>query len=106
MVDMLGAELQQIDPEMADLLDAELGRQESTLDMVASEGFAPLSVMAAQGSVLTNKYAQGYPGQRGYPGCEYVDLVEEAAVRRARELFGAEHANTQPHSGVQAMRWQ
>ncbi|MFC5235887.1 serine hydroxymethyltransferase [Pseudonocardia zijingensis] len=101
-MDVLGADLQQIDPEIADLLDAELGRQESTLDMVASEGFAPLSVMQAQGSVLTNKYAQGYPGKRGYPGCEYVDLVEEAAARRARELFGAEHANVQPHSGVQA----
>ncbi|MGH3342833.1 MAG: serine hydroxymethyltransferase, partial [Carbonactinosporaceae bacterium] len=77
-------------------------RQQSTLEMIASENFAPVSVLEAQGSVLTNKYAEGYPGRRYYGGCEHVDVTEQLAIDRARELFGAEHANVQPHSGAQA----
>src|SRR5919112_47966 len=80
----------------------EPARQQSTLEMIASENFAPLAVMEAQGSVLTNKYAEGYPGRRYYGGCEHVDVVEQLAIDRAKELFGAEHANVQPHSGAQA----
>ena len=94
--------LGQLDPEVADAINRELGRQRETLEMIASENFAPLAVLQAQGSVLTNKYAEGYPGRRYYGGCEYVDIVEELARNRAKELFGAEHANVQPHSGAQA----
>ncbi|HEY0805679.1 MAG TPA: serine hydroxymethyltransferase, partial [Pseudonocardiaceae bacterium] len=81
---------------------AELARQQGTLEMIASENFAPLGVLQAQGSVLTNKYAEGYPGKRYYGGCEYVDVIEQLAIDRAKALFGAEHANVQPHSGAQA----
>ncbi|WUI04274.1 serine hydroxymethyltransferase [Spirillospora sp. NBC_00431] len=91
-----------VDPEVAEAVAAELRRQQSTLEMIASENFAPVSVLEAQGSVLTNKYAEGYPGRRYYGGCEFVDVTEQLAIDRAKELFGAEHANVQPHSGAQA----
>ena len=94
--------LSQVDPDVARAIDDELGRQRSTLEMIASENFAPRAVLEAQGSVLTNKYAEGYPGRRYYGGCEHVDVVENLARDRACELFGAEHANVQPHSGAQA----
>jgi glycine hydroxymethyltransferase len=91
-----------VDPEIAEVLGLELERQQRTLEMIASENFVPLSVLECQGSVLTNKYAEGYPGKRYYGGCEYVDIAEQLAIDRAKELFGAEHANVQPHSGAQA----
>ncbi|MCP9986351.1 serine hydroxymethyltransferase [Streptomyces sudanensis] len=91
-----------MDPDVAAAVDAELRRQQNTLEMIASENFAPVAVMEAQGSVLTNKYAEGYPGRRYYGGCEHVDVVEQIAIDRIKELFGAEHANVQPHSGAQA----
>ncbi len=94
--------LAELDPEIAAVLDQELGRQRGTLEMIASENFAPRAVMEAQGSVLTNKYAEGYPGRRYYGGCEYVDVAEQLAIDRVKELFGAEYANVQPHSGAQA----
>ncbi|MFF3141833.1 serine hydroxymethyltransferase, partial [Streptomyces sp. NPDC057927] len=94
--------LRELDPAVAAALDAELHRQQSTLEMIASENFAPVAVMEAQGSVLTNKYAEGYPGRRYYGGCEHVDVVEQIAIDRVKALFGAEHANVQPHSGAQA----
>ncbi|MFJ9407136.1 serine hydroxymethyltransferase [Streptomyces sp. NPDC101393] len=94
--------LSTLDPEVAAAIDAELDRQQSTLEMIASENFAPAAVMQAQGSVLTNKYAEGYPGRRYYGGCEHVDVIERLAVERVKELFGAEAANVQPHSGAQA----
>jgi glycine hydroxymethyltransferase len=94
--------LAELDPEIAAVLDQELGRQRGTLEMIASENFAPRAVMEAQGSVLTNKYAEGYPGRRYYGGCEYVDIAEQLAIDRVKELFGAEYANVQPHSGAQA----
>ncbi|WP_149259485.1 serine hydroxymethyltransferase [Actinomadura sp. K4S16] len=90
------------DPEVAEAVTAELRRQQGTLEMIASENFAPVSVLEAQGSVLTNKYAEGYPGRRYYGGCEFVDITEQLAIDRAKALFGAEHANVQPHSGAQA----
>ena len=99
---LLDAPLHEVDPDVAAAVDAELHRQQSTLEMIASENFAPTAVMAAQGSVLTNKYAEGYPGRRYYGGCEHVDVIERIAVDRVRNLFGAEHANVQPHSGAQA----
>jgi glycine hydroxymethyltransferase len=94
--------LAEVDPEVAAAIADELGRQRGTLEMIASENFAPRAVLEAQGSVLTNKYAEGYPGRRYYGGCEYVDVVENLARDRATALFGAEHANVQPHSGAQA----
>jgi len=96
------AALADVDPEVAAAIAAELHRQQSTLEMIASENFAPVSVLEAQGSVMTNKYAEGYPGRRYYGGCEYVDVTERLAIERAKELFGADHANVQPHSGAQA----
>jgi len=90
------------DPELAAVLGNELGRQRNTLEMIASENFAPRAVLEAQGSVLTNKYAEGYPGKRYYGGCEFVDVAEELALSRVKSLFGAEYANVQPHSGAQA----
>ncbi len=96
------AHLADVDPEVAAAVADELTRQQSTLEMIASENFAPVGVLEAQGSVLTNKYAEGYPGRRYYGGCEYVDVVEQLAIDRAKALFGAEHANVQPHSGAQA----
>ena len=96
------APLTDVDPEIAAVLDAELRRQQNTLEMIASENFVPRAVLEAVGSVLTNKYAEGYPGRRYYGGCEEVDVAEQLAIDRAKELFGAEHANVQPHSGAQA----
>ena len=90
------------DAEVADAIDKELARQRNKIELIASENFASRAVMAAQGSVLTNKYAEGYPGHRYYGGCENVDIVEDLARERAKKLFGAEHANVQPHSGAQA----
>ncbi|MEA2483552.1 MAG: glycine hydroxymethyltransferase [Thermoleophilaceae bacterium] len=90
-----------VDPEVAELLESELRRQETTLEMIASENFVPQAVLDCQGSVLTNKYAEGYPGRRYYGGCEYVDMVEELAIARAKEVFGADHVNVQPHAGAQ-----
>jgi glycine hydroxymethyltransferase len=94
--------LAEVDPEVATAVAAELGRQQHTLEMIASENFAPVAVLEAQGSVLTNKYAEGYPGRRYYGGCEHVDVTEQLAIDRAIDLFGADHANVQPHSGAQA----
>jgi len=94
--------LEQTDPELAAVLTRELGRQRDTLEMIASENFAPRAVLEAQGSVLTNKYAEGYPGKRYYGGCEYVDIAEDLARDRVKALFGAGYANVQPHSGAQA----
>jgi glycine hydroxymethyltransferase len=91
-----------VDPEIAEVLANEAARQERTLEMIASENFVPQAVLDCQGSVLTNKYAEGYPGKRYYGGCEYVDVAEQLAIDRAKELFGAEHVNVQPHSGAQA----
>ena len=90
-----------VDPEIAELLESELRRQEATLEMIASENFVPQAVLDCQGSVLTNKYAEGYPGRRYYGGCEYVDVVEQLAIDRAKEVFGADHVNVQPHAGAQ-----
>jgi glycine hydroxymethyltransferase len=98
----LSRPLGELDPDVAAAVDAELHRQQSTLEMIASENFAPAAVMEAQGSVLTNKYAEGYPGRRYYGGCEHVDVIEQLAIARVKELFGAEAANVQPHSGAQA----
>jgi glycine hydroxymethyltransferase len=94
--------LRDVDPEIAGVLVAELCRQRQTLEMIASENFAPRAVLECQGSVLTNKYAEGYPGRRYYGGCEHVDVAEQLAIDRARKLFRGEHANVQPHSGAQA----
>ncbi|WUD73072.1 serine hydroxymethyltransferase [Streptomyces sp. NBC_00510] len=99
---LLNSSLHELDPDVAAAVDAELHRQQSTLEMIASENFAPVAVLQAQGSVLTNKYAEGYPGRRYYGGCEHVDVVEQLAIDRIKALFGAEHANVQPHSGAQA----
>ena len=94
--------VRKIDPEVADAMDLELGRQRNKIELIASENFVSEAVMQAMGSPLTNKYAEGYPGKRYYGGCEYVDIVEDLARERAKQLFGAEHANVQPHSGAQA----
>jgi glycine hydroxymethyltransferase len=99
---VLGQSLAEADPQVYAAVVDEQRRQENTLEMIASENFAPLSVMEAQGSVLTNKYAEGYPGRRYYGGCEHVDVVEQLAIDRIKALFGAEYANVQPHSGAQA----
>jgi glycine hydroxymethyltransferase len=99
---LLTASLAETDPEVAAAVRGELERQRDTLEMIASENFAPAAVLEAVGSVLTNKYAEGYPGRRYYGGCEQVDIVEQLAIDRAKEVFGAEHANVQPHSGAQA----
>jgi glycine hydroxymethyltransferase len=100
--DYFSKHVSEVDPEIARVLDDELGRQEATLEMIASENFVPQSVLDCQGSVLTNKYAEGLPGKRYYGGCEHVDVAEQLAIDRAKELFGAEHANVQPHAGAQA----
>ena len=93
--------VKQQDPKVQEMIELELGRQRNKLEMIASENFVSQAVMEAQGSVLTNKYAEGYPHKRYYGGCEYVDMVEELAIERAKQLFGAEHVNVQPHSGSQ-----
>jgi glycine hydroxymethyltransferase len=100
--DFFNRPLAEVDPEIAAVLDHELERQQRTLEMIASENFVPQAVLEAQGSVLTNKYAEGYPGKRYYGGCEHVDVAEQLAIDRAKALFGAEHANVQPHAGAQA----
>ncbi|WP_413332446.1 serine hydroxymethyltransferase [Brevibacterium sp. GP-SGM9] len=98
----LSTPIGELDPEIAGFIDAELARQREGLEMIASENHTATAVMAAQGSVLTNKYAEGYPGRRYYGGCEHVDEIERIAIDRVKALFGAEHANVQPHSGAQA----
>ncbi|WP_341254231.1 serine hydroxymethyltransferase [uncultured Dietzia sp.] len=100
--DVFTASLSELDPEVAEAMAGELARQRDTLEMIASENFVPRSVLQAQGSVLTNKYAEGYPGRRYYGGCEHVDVVENLARDRAKEVFGAKYANVQPHAGAQA----
>jgi glycine hydroxymethyltransferase len=100
--DFQTAPLAEVDADIARVLDRELARQQDTLEMIASENFVPQAVLEAAGSVLTNKYAEGYPGRRYYGGCEEVDVAEQLAIDRALELFGAEHANVQPHAGAQA----
>jgi glycine hydroxymethyltransferase len=100
--DFQTAPLAEVDPEIAEVLERELERQQGTLEMIASENFVPQAVLEAAGSVLTNKYAEGYPGKRYYGGCEHVDVAESLAIERAQAVFGAEHANVQPHSGAQA----
>jgi glycine hydroxymethyltransferase len=99
---MLGPYTEVVDSEVQEALDGELERQRTTIELIASENFASPAVLAAQGSVMTNKYAEGYPGKRYYGGCQFMDAVEQLAIDRAKELFGAEHANVQPHSGSQA----
>ena len=96
------APLAEVDPEIAEVLEFELGRQRDYLEMIASENFVPRSILQVQGSVLTNKYAEGYPGKRYYGGCEFVDIAESLAIERAKTLFGAAYANVQPHSGATA----
>jgi glycine hydroxymethyltransferase len=100
--DYFNRPLAEVDPEIAEVLALELDRQQRTLEMIASENFAPVAVLEAQGSVLNNKYAEGYPGRRYYGGCEFIDISEQLAIDRAKALFGAEHANVQPHAGAQA----
>jgi glycine hydroxymethyltransferase len=100
--DYFNRPLAEVDPEVAAALRGELERQQGTLEMIASENFVPQAVLECQGSVLTNKYAEGYPGRRYYGGCEWVDVSEQLAIDRAKALFGADHANVQPHSGAQA----
>jgi glycine hydroxymethyltransferase len=99
---MLGPYTEVVDSAVQEALDGELERQRTTIELIASENFASPAVLAAQGSVMTNKYAEGYPGKRYYGGCEFTDVVEQLAIDRAKELFGAEHVNVQPHSGSQA----
>ena len=94
--------INRVDPEVAAPMQRELHRQQHNIELIASENFVSPAVMAAMGSVLTNKYAEGYPGKRYYGGCQFVDEVETLAIERAKKLFGAEHANVQPHSGAQA----
>src|SRR5687767_170562 len=100
--ELLARTLRDGDPALADMLGAELTRQRDTIELIASENFTSRAVLEAVGSVLTNKYAEGYPGRRYYGGCDVVDQVEQLAIDRAKELFGAEHANVQPHAGSQA----
>ena len=97
-----GAALREADPEIARLIEREVERQSDGLELIASENFVSPAVMEAMGSPLTNKYAEGLPGKRYYGGCEIVDQVEQLAIDRAKQLFGAEHANVQPHSGASA----
>src|SRR4030088_3289363 len=102
MSDQRNASLAEVDPLIANAIDNEVARQANGLELIASENFVSEAVLEAAGSVFTNKYAEGYPGKRYYGGCEYADVVEELARGRAKKLFGAEHANVQPHSGSQA----
>ncbi|WP_406708715.1 serine hydroxymethyltransferase [Trueperella pyogenes] len=102
MTDLLNQSLLELDPDIAKVLEDELGRQREQLEMIASENFVPRAVLQAQGSVLTNKYAEGYPGRRYYGGCEFVDVAESLAIERAKGVFGADYVNVQPHSGAQA----
>src|ERR1041385_6413345 len=100
--DPMSRPLYAVDPDVAAAIDNEVRRQHEGLELIASENFVSEAVLEAMGSVFTNKYAEGYPGNRYYGGCEYTDVVEQAAIDRAKELFGADHANVQPHSGAQA----
>ena len=100
--DYFSRPIAEVDPEIADVLGHELQRQQRTLEMIASENFAPRAVLECQGSVLTNKYAEGYPGRRYYGGCEFVDIAEQLAIDRAKAVFGGDHVNVQPHAGAQA----
>src|SRR5947208_7711377 len=102
MAELRDAPLAEIDPQIANAIDNEVARQANGLELIASENFVSEAVLEAMGSVFTNKYAEGYPKKRYYGGCEWADVVEQAAIDRAKELFGAEHANVQPHSGAQA----
>src|SRR5437773_7561955 len=102
MNDKLNAPLSEVDPLIADAIDHEVARQANGLELIASENFVSEAVLEAAGSVFTNKYAEGYPGKRYYGGCEYADVVEQAAIDRAKELFGADHANVQPQSRAPA----
>src|ERR687886_317967 len=102
MNDKLNAPLSEVDPLISNAIDNEVARQAGGLELIASENFVSEAVLEAMGSVFTNKYAEGYPGKRYYGGCEFADVVEQAAIDRAKELFGADHANVQPHSGAQA----
>src|SRR5579864_7212915 len=95
-------ELRRTDPEIADAIANDIERQRYYINLIASENYASRAVLEALGSVMTNKYAEGYPGKRYYGGCEFVDVVEQLAIDRVRALFGAEHANVQPHAGAQA----
>src|SRR5687767_11410549 len=99
---MFSAPLAEADPELARAIGLELGRQRDEIELIASENYVSDAVLEAQGSVLTNKYAEGLPGRRYYGGCQYVDVVETLAIERAKQIFGAEWANVQPHSGAQA----
>src|SRR5947199_10253354 len=94
--------LYEVDPQIAAAIDNEVRRQHEGLELIASENFVSEEVLEAMGSVFTNKYAEGYPGKRYYGGCEWTDVVEQTAIDRAKQLFGADHANVQPHSGSQA----
>src|SRR5262245_20815600 len=98
----MSSPLKAVDEAIAGAIRAEAERQQNNLELIASENVVSRAVLEAQGSILTNKYAEGYPGRRYYGGCEFVDVVEQLAIDRARALFGAEHANVQPHSGSQA----
>ena len=102
MTDSMSLPLAQTDPEVAAAIDHEILRQHDGLEMIASENFVSEAVLEAAGSIFTNKYAEGYPGRRYYGGCEFADVVENLARDRAKQIFGAEHANVQPHSGSQA----
>ena len=102
MIDYVKELVQPVDPELAEAIFLEKNRQSSKIELIASENFVSPAVMAAQGSVLTNKYAEGYPGKRYYGGCEFVDIAENLARDRVKKLFGADHANVQPHSGANA----
>src|SRR5829696_9992775 len=99
---LIGSYTEAVDSEVQEALEGELERQRTTIELIASENFTSPAVLAAQGSVLTNKYAEGYPGKRYYGGCEHVDAAESLAIERVKRLFDAEHANVQPHSGAQA----
>jgi glycine hydroxymethyltransferase len=101
-VNKLKSTLREVDPEMAEAIEREILRQENKIELIASENYTSNAVLEAQGGVLTNKYAEGYPSKRYYGGCEYVDVVERFAIERAKKLFGADHANVQPHSGTSA----
>src|SRR3954462_1934779 len=102
MSDFFTSGVNEVDPLISNAIDNEVRRQTNGLELIASENFVSEAVLQAMGTAFTNKYAEGYPGKRYYGGCEFADVVENAAIDRAKELFGAEHANVQPHSGAQA----
>ncbi|MDQ5844269.1 MAG: serine hydroxymethyltransferase, partial [Acidobacteriota bacterium] len=102
MTDLRNAPLAEVDPVISEAIDKEVARQADGLELIASENFVSEAVLEAAGSVFTNKYAEGYPKKRYYGGCEWTDVVEQTAIDRAKQIFGAEHANVQPHSGAQA----